>query len=63
MNLPLLLKKWCKHLETIELANKHPRVKILKSRPGVGGPLLNQGSLFLAENTTNSPDNRDGQGN
>jgi UDP-N-acetyl-D-mannosaminuronic acid dehydrogenase len=40
--------------ETIELANKHPRVKILNPGPGVGGHCLTKDPLFLAENTTNS---------
>jgi UDP-N-acetyl-D-mannosaminuronic acid dehydrogenase len=40
--------------EAIELANKHPRVKILKPGPGVGGHCLTKDPLFLAENTTNS---------
>ncbi len=40
--------------ETIELANKHPRVKILNPGPGVGGHCLTKDPLFLAENTTSS---------
>lgn len=40
--------------ETIELANKHPRVKILSPGPGVGGHCLTKDPLFLAENTTSS---------
>jgi UDP-N-acetyl-D-mannosaminuronic acid dehydrogenase len=38
--------------EAIELANKHPRVKILSPGPGVGGHCLTKDPLFLAENTT-----------
>lgn len=40
--------------EAIELANKHPRVKILSPGPGVGGHCLTKDPLFLAENTTSS---------
>jgi UDP-N-acetyl-D-mannosaminuronic acid dehydrogenase len=40
--------------EAIELANKHPRVKILSPGPGVGGHCLTKDPLFLAENTTGS---------
>jgi UDP-N-acetyl-D-mannosaminuronic acid dehydrogenase len=40
--------------EAINLANKHPRVKILNPGPGVGGHCLTKDPLFLAESTTNS---------
>jgi UDP-N-acetyl-D-mannosaminuronic acid dehydrogenase len=40
--------------ETIELANQHPRVKILSPGPGVGGHCLTKDPLFLAENSTSS---------
>ena len=38
--------------ETIELANKHPRVNILKPGPGVGGHCIAIDPWFLTENTT-----------
>jgi len=40
--------------EAIELANKHPRVNILKPGPGVGGHCLAVDPWFLAENSTGS---------
>ena len=40
--------------EAIELANKHPRVKILKPGPGVGGHCIAIDPLFLAEKTSKS---------
>jgi UDP-N-acetyl-D-mannosaminuronic acid dehydrogenase len=40
--------------EAIELANKHPRVKILSPGPGVGGHCLTKDPLFLTENTISS---------
>lgn len=40
--------------EAIELANKHPRVNILKPGPGVGGHCLAVDPWFLAENSTRS---------
>lgn len=40
--------------EVIELANKHPRVKILKPGPGVGGHCLAIDPWFLAENSSRS---------
>ena len=39
-------------LEAIELANKHPRVDILKPGPGVGGHCIAIDPWFLTENTT-----------
>ena len=38
--------------EAIELANKHPRVNILKPGPGVGGHCIAIDPWFLTENTT-----------
>lgn len=38
----------------IELANKHPRVNILKPGPGVGGHCIAIDPLFLAENSISS---------
>ena len=38
--------------EAIELANKHPRVKILKPGPGVGGHCIAIDPWFLTENST-----------
>ncbi|TFG42375.1 MAG: UDP-N-acetyl-D-mannosamine dehydrogenase, partial [Bacteroidia bacterium] len=38
--------------EAIELANKHPRVKILQPGPGVGGHCIPIDPLFLTENST-----------
>ena len=38
--------------EAIELANKHPRVNILKPGPGVGGHCIAIDPLFLTENST-----------
>ena len=38
--------------DAIELANKHPRVKILKPGPGVGGHCIAIDPWFLTENTT-----------
>jgi UDP-N-acetyl-D-mannosaminuronic acid dehydrogenase len=38
--------------ETIELANKHPRVNILKPGPGVGGHCIAIDPWFLTENST-----------
>ncbi|MFC2001776.1 nucleotide sugar dehydrogenase [Chloroflexota bacterium] len=40
--------------EAIELANKHPRVNILKPGPGVGGHCLAIDPWFLTENSVNS---------
>ena len=40
--------------EAIELANKHPRVNILKPGPGVGGHCLAIDPWFLAENPARS---------
>lgn len=40
--------------EVIELANKHPRVNILKPGPGVGGHCLAIDPWFLAENSAKS---------
>ncbi len=40
--------------EAIELANKHPRVNILKPGPGVGGHCIAIDPLFLAEKTSRS---------
>jgi len=40
--------------EAIELANKHPRVNILKPGPGVGGHCLAVDPWFLAENSNTS---------
>jgi len=40
--------------ETIELANKHPRVDILKPGPGVGGHCISVDPWFLNETTTSS---------
>jgi len=40
--------------EAIELANKHPRVSILKPGPGVGGHCLAIDPWFLAENSDKS---------
>lgn len=40
--------------EAIELANRHPRVNILKPGPGVGGHCLAIDPWFLAENSTSS---------
>jgi len=40
--------------EAIQLANKHPRVNILKPGPGVGGHCLAIDPWFLAENSTRS---------
>lgn len=40
--------------EAIELANRHPRVNILKPGPGVGGHCLAIDPWFLAENSTRS---------
>jgi UDP-N-acetyl-D-mannosaminuronic acid dehydrogenase len=41
-------------LEAIELANKHPRVRILNPGPGVGGHCIAVDPWFLTENTINS---------
>jgi UDP-N-acetyl-D-mannosaminuronic acid dehydrogenase len=41
---------WC----AIELANKHPRVNILKPGPGVGGHCIAIDPLFLAEKSSKS---------
>jgi UDP-N-acetyl-D-mannosaminuronic acid dehydrogenase len=50
-----IAEKLCVNVwEAIELANKHPRVKILSPGPGVGGHCLTKDPLFLAENTTSS---------
>ena len=38
--------------EAIELANKHPRVNVLKPGPGVGGHCIAIDPWFLTENTT-----------
>ena len=38
--------------EAIELANKHPRVKILRPGPGVGGHCIAIDPWFLTENST-----------
>lgn len=38
--------------EAIELANRHPRVNILKPGPGVGGHCIAIDPLFLTENST-----------
>ena len=38
--------------EAIELANKHPRVKVLKPGPGVGGHCIAIDPWFLTENST-----------
>ncbi|NQE54440.1 UDP-N-acetyl-D-mannosamine dehydrogenase [ANME-1 cluster archaeon GoMg3.2] len=38
--------------ETIELANKHPRVNVLKPGPGVGGHCIAIDPWFLTENST-----------
>lgn len=38
--------------EAIKLANKHPRVNILKPGPGVGGHCIAIDPLFLTENST-----------
>jgi UDP-N-acetyl-D-mannosaminuronic acid dehydrogenase len=38
--------------EAIDLANKHPRVNILKPGPGVGGHCIAVDPWFLTENTT-----------
>jgi len=40
--------------EAIELANKHPRVNILKPGPGVGGHCIAVDPLFLVEKSSNS---------
>lgn len=40
--------------EAIEIANKHPRVKILKPGPGVGGHCIAIDPWFLTENANNS---------
>ena len=40
--------------EAIELANKHPRVNILKLGPGVGGHCIAIDPWFLTENSTKS---------
>jgi len=40
--------------DAIELANKHPRVNILKPGPGVGGHCIAIDPWFLTENTTRS---------
>ncbi|MFC1901636.1 nucleotide sugar dehydrogenase [Chloroflexota bacterium] len=40
--------------EIIELANKHPRVNILRPGPGVGGDCLPRDPWFLTENSTKS---------
>lgn len=40
--------------EAIELANKHPRVNILKPGPGVGGHCIAIDPWFLTENSTKS---------
>lgn len=40
--------------EAIELANKHPRVSILKPGPGVGGPCLPIDPWFLARDSARS---------
>ena len=40
--------------EAIELANRHPRVSILKPGPGVGGHCLAIDPWFLAENSSRS---------
>lgn len=39
--------------EAIEIANKHPRVSILKPGPGVGGHCIAVDPWFLTEETTN----------
>src|SRR5665647_622857 len=40
--------------KAIEIANKHPRVNILKPGPGVGGHCIAIDPWFLTENTNNS---------
>lgn len=40
--------------EAIELANKHPRVNVLKPGPGVGGHCIAIDPLFLAEKSSKS---------
>lgn len=40
--------------EAISLANKHPRVDILRPGPGVGGHCIAIDPLFIAEKSTNS---------
>lgn len=40
--------------EAIEIANRHPRVKILKPGPGVGGHCIAIDPWFLTENANNS---------
>lgn len=40
--------------KAIEIANKHPRVSILKPGPGVGGHCIAIDPWFLTENATNS---------
>ncbi len=40
--------------EAIEIANKHPRVSILRPGPGVGGHCIAIDPWFLAENANNS---------
>jgi UDP-N-acetyl-D-mannosaminuronic acid dehydrogenase len=40
--------------KAIEIANKHPRVKILKPGPGVGGHCIAIDPWFLTENANNS---------
>ena len=40
--------------KAIDLANKHPRVNILKPGPGVGGHCIAIDPLFLAEKTSKS---------
>lgn len=40
--------------DVIELANKHPRVNLLRPGPGVGGHCIAVDPLFLTENSTNT---------
>ena len=40
--------------KAIEIANKHPRVNILKPGPGVGGHCIAIDPWFLTENANNS---------
>ncbi len=40
--------------DAVELANKHPRVDILRPGPGVGGHCISIDPLFLTENSPNS---------